>query len=417
MNVLLRGKGVYDFDVRLAKGRNRMFPFAPKRRRADEYGEFVRAEDYMRAEERGDVVDEDEGAKTKKQIEAPERIMGRKRKWEEVGVKAADLSGKKKRGQKGKSPDSDKESGEEDEEEEGEVVEEPSEDEEEDSEAELEEAFTAPSKLETYTQKTIIRARIHFIDFQGIHDSRSLRMLLPLIKPRKLILVAGSQTETADLAKHCHNLWDPPANAPAGTQREVDIFTPTNLEIVDASVDTNAWTMKLSPILARSLKWQHVGPLGVVHVLGRITLEDSKIESADSFSPELKKQKLDTSRSSSPAPAASASNALVKPSNAEAIPLSLTLPPSSILSVHRATHNPIHVGDIKLSELRKALDAEGIQAEFSGEGALLCDGTVVVKKTGSGKVVLEDLGGGWRGGTWRRVRSVVYGGLAVVAGS
>ena len=141
VNILLRGKGVFDYDVRGAKGRNRMFPFVMRRRRVDEYGEVVRAEEYMRAEEKAeeDLLD---AANVKE-----ERVMGKKRKWDEnesrrgahgarkFGRDAVD-SGKKRRVTKTKKerPDGDDgyepDDGEMDEVEEGEVEQDEAEDEE-----------------------------------------------------------------------------------------------------------------------------------------------------------------------------------------------------------------------------------------------------------------------------------------------
>lgn len=40
----------------------------------------------------------------------------------------------------------------------------------------------------------------------------------------------------------------------------------------------------------------------------------------------------------------------------------------------------VFVGDVKLSEFRKVLQAEGIQAEFKGEGILVCNDQVAVRK-------------------------------------
>lgn len=41
---------------------------------------------------------------------------------------------------------------------------------------------------------------------------------------------------------------------------------------------------------------------------------------------------------------------------------------------------PVYVGDVRLSEFRKILQAEGIQAEFKGEGILVCNEQVAVRK-------------------------------------
>lgn len=51
----------------------------------------------------------------------------------------------------------------------------------------------------------------------------------------------------------------------------------------------------------------------------------------------------------------------------------------------------VFVGDVRLSEFRKILQAEGIQAEFKGEGVLVCNGHVAVRKTGTGQLLVEGL--------------------------
>lgn len=46
------------------------------------------------------------------------------------------------------------------------------------------------------------------------------------------------------------------------------------------------------------------------------------------------------------------------------------------------------VGDIRLTEFRKLLQAEGITAEFKGEGVLVCNDLVAVRKVSA---VISDL--------------------------
>ena len=40
----------------------------------------------------------------------------------------------------------------------------------------------------------------------------------------------------------------------------------------------------------------------------------------------------------------------------------------------------VFVGDIRLSEFKKVLQQEGISAEFKGEGVLVCNDCVAVRK-------------------------------------
>ena len=64
----------------------------------------------------------------------------------------------------------------------------------------------------------------------------------------------------------------------------------------------------------------------------------------------------------------------------------------------------VFVGDVKLSELKRALAGAGIASEFRG-GALYCAGRVVVRRpAGEAGVVLE----GAPGEEYYRVRDAVY---------
>lgn len=409
VNILLRGNNIYDYDVRGAKGRNRMFPFVMRRRRVDEYGEVVRAEEYMRAEEKAeeDAIDEVDAKE--------ERVMGKKRKWDEgqkAGTAARRLSrgaadaGKKRRMgkfKKGTAGGGDDDGYEPDD---GE----PEEDEPEEDDGEDEEALlTMPSKVTFSTVEVEMRVRVSFIDFSGLHDSRSLRMLLPLIKPRKLILIGGREVETKSLGNDCRHLLSGRGIAGRGDSTTgTDVYMPSIGIKVNASVDTNAWTVKLSENLVRGLKWQNVRGLGVVHVVGHLMrAEDSKAGSIDAEERGMKKLKTETS------PDAEGEK---KTQN-----LVLDVLPPVLAAATRSVAQPIHVGDIRLADLRRVLLDDGLTAEFRGEGTLLIDGVVAVRKGGVGNVIIEDGGGGMlrRGtgkGSFVDVRRRVYDGLAVVAG-
>ncbi|KAK5162568.1 hypothetical protein LTR16_012225, partial [Cryomyces antarcticus] len=88
----------------------------------------------------------------------------------------------------------------------------------------------------------------------------------------------------------------------------------------------------------------------------------------------------------------------------------------------RSVAQPLHVGDLRLADLRKLMQASGHTAEFRGEGTLLIDGAVAVRKSGTGKIEVD--GGGFTAtgsgsreleGTFYAVKRKIYEGLAVVA--
>lgn len=45
-------------------------------------------------------------------------------------------------------------------------------------------------------------------------------------------------------------------------------------------------------------------------------------------------------------------------------------------------HAPVFVGDIRLTDFKRVLQTAGITAEFRGEGVLVCNDQVAVRKVG-----------------------------------
>ncbi|KAG9789493.1 Cleavage factor two protein 2 [Exophiala dermatitidis] len=387
VNILLRKKGVYDYDVRNKKGRNAVFPYTHSRRRGDEFGEFIKPEDFLREEEK----EEQDAANSGK----TGGTLGQKRKWEDTN-NANDSRSKRARGQgpKGHAPD---DHGDE------------SDSEASDIEGEVEvEGIQGPAKVLYTTTEITVNARLTFVDFAGLHDQRSLQMLIPLIGPKKLILVGGTEAETLSLASDCKELLGMKV-AGAEEQTSTEIFSPTNGQTVDASVDTNAWIVKLSRALVRTLRWQNVKNMGVVTVQGQLKAEQEQ-ENDLPDDPLLKKQKLETE-------AAAQAQAPPPP---PLVPV-LDVLPASLAASTRSVTQPIHVGDLRLADLRRIIAMDGHVAEFRGEGTLLVDGTVVVKKLATGKIIVEGIPANGSAMTrsaadnYTRVKRKVYEGLAVVA--
>src|SRR5207248_6619215 len=91
----------------------------------------------------------------------------------------------------------------------------------------------------------------------------------------------------------------------------------------------------------------------------------------------------------------------------------LTLLSSNAISIPPA--RPLHVGEVRLLDLKQRLQKAGYDAVL-GEGVLICNGVVKVSKEGGGRGVrIEGVvtGEGSRKAYWD-VRQAVYEGLAVV---
>ena len=415
VNILLRYQGVYDYDVRGKKGRDLMFPLTTKRRRADDFGDLIKPEDYLRAEERDDVDGED----MRDTGSGKQEGLGQKRKWqdimqpEESRRQGPGRPNKKRQSNKGSSN--------------GVPVNgsditihnslHESDDSSANSESEAEDAVTGPAKLRIKSHSVEAQLKISFLDFSGIHDQRSLSMLIPLIQPKKLILIGGNASETRYLAQDCRQKLR--------TEQDTDgkaefVFTPSTGQMVDASVDTNAWTVKLSETLTKRLHWQSVRGLGVATLAGHLAATAPEISTSDDLN-SRKKLKLGNELSDDEKPADIATPAEAT-STAKLVPILDVLPPT-MAAATRSIAQPLHVGDLRLADLRKILLSTGHTADFRGEGTLLIDDLVAVRKSGTGKIEVE--GGGLNLPDMRMrtledsfyaVKRRIYDGLAIVAG-
>lgn len=416
VTILIKKKGTYDFDVRGKKGRERMFPITIRRRRNDEFGELIRPEDYLRAEEREEGESHEVSRPRKGENDAS---LGRKRKWEDVASanKSSSAAANKRPILNRNVSDDDLPL--------AAIADEPPTDEIDGLEDEAEQ-IDGPAKLVSATSKLIVNLRIAFVDFSGIHDKRSLNMLIPLIQPRKLILVAGSSDATLALATDCRKLL----GAQLGTSKEsaVEVLTPAVGVAVDASVDTNAWVVKLADQLVKRLKWQNVRGLGIVTVTG--LLMGSAATGAAGTQPQSEGEAGDedgaNKRLKTDGGAKDTTNDPEGPPAAPAAPVVPTLDvlPTNLASAVRSVAQPLHVGDLRLADLRRVMQSLGHTAEFRGEGTLLIDGSVAVRKSGTGRIEVESIGlpidGGpavQLGGTFYAVKKMIYDGLAVVAGA
>ncbi|KAH8843623.1 hypothetical protein MCOR27_010443 [Pyricularia oryzae] len=392
--ILLKKPGVYDFPVKGKKGRERMFPLAVRRKRNDEFGELIRPEDYLRAEER----EENERPDTQQLQSDGQDGFGQKRKWDDAGSRNA-ANGLNRRGQRGQADDADA----------AQAASGPAPDELDLVEDVEEEVVTGPAKL-VHTSTTVsVNLRLALIDFSGLHDRRSLAMLIPLIQPRKLILVAGSADETEAVADDCR-------------RNAIEVFTPPVGAVVDASVDTNAWVVKLADPLVKRLKWQQVRGLGIVTVTAQLTATPAAQKNgiplliADDDGAN-KRQKIKATGVDDQEPTAEDEDVGVMPT--------LDVLPVAMVSASRSAAQVLHVGELRLADLRRTMQNLGHSADFRGEGTLLIDGTVVVRKTAAGRVEIESVGvpgtGGGpaarMGGTFYAVKKTIYDGLAVVAGA
>ncbi|KAK0721460.1 beta-lactamase-like protein [Apiosordaria backusii] len=406
VNILIKKRGVYDYEVRGKKGREAMFPAVAQRRRHDEFGELIRPEDYLRAEER-EVADSQETDPAKARHEDN---LGKKRSLIAVNAANKATSNNKRQQQNNRALSADEPDDHNTKPANGPQTEEVDEiDEEEET------TILGPAKLVITSRKVPVNLRIAFVDFSGLHDKRSLHMLIPLIQPRRLVLVAGTEQESLSLAADCKKLLSAQlASNSSNESATVDVFTPSNGTFVNASVDTNAWVVKLSDHLVKKLKWQDVNGLGIATITGILLPGGEFIPQDQSSSDDEanKRQKTEEGLSPSSSTALTTINNNAKP---RTLPTLDILPSTlSATATVRTASQPLHVGDLRLADLRRAMLNSGHKAEFRGEGTLLIDETVAVRKSAAGRIELESVA---LPGTFYAVRQKIYDVLAVVPGA
>lgn len=387
VNILIRRKNVHDYEVQGKKGKEKLFPYQQKRRKADDFGDMIRPEEFARADEEDNV----EGEALRTDATKKQNTVGQKRTWDDIvntvdKTKSGNAQRRRKQEGDGQTTAGGAES---------------------DSDPEDDpDKIDGPSKVILSSETFNLKCQIAFVDFSGLHDRRTIQNIIPLVKPRKLIFIGGEGAETLELAKICRNTLN------AGADAAVDVFTPTVGITIDASVDTNAWTVKLSRGMVRNLHWQNVRGMGVVAITGRLATAslDPPAPKEEDETPAKKKARLDL-------PAVPVSSQV----DLDTTPI-LDVVPANMATAVRSVAQPFHVGDLRLADLRKLMKGNGMEAEFRGEGVLVINGTVAVRKTATGQIEVD---GGAYGNvdkgnsdaaTFFRVKRQIYDGLAVVAG-
>ncbi|QSL65526.1 hypothetical protein MERGE_002839 [Pneumocystis wakefieldiae] len=173
-----------------------------------------------------------------------------------------------------------------------------------------------PSKIVVSEEKIMIKCSVRYIDMEGLHDGKSLKTIIPMVNPRKLVLIHSNQE------------------------------TRNNMMTTFKAL---------------------LGDYNVSHVIGKLKLCTSSVP------------------------------------NETDLPTLDVLPMNPDLKSIPQSH-PLFVGDVKLAHVKRVLQEQGHVAELIGEGMLLCDGLVTVKKIVGDKVILE----GGISQEFYDVRKIVY---------
>ncbi|GME95764.1 unnamed protein product [Ambrosiozyma monospora] len=347
-----------DFDVRNAKGKNRMFPFIVKKVAVDDYGIVINHNDFMREEERfilkateadGDRAEEsaDDGDESDNQEADYNEKSGNKRK------RRGKRGGRKKRrkgGYKGSENSN--------------VLE----------RKRLATLYNMDPTVDPVSIKkttTIFSAKcgITFVDMSGLADLKSMKITFNNLKPRKVILLPN--TSYSSYIGDCNSImqsmvkqqrdklmgqsfFSQNVNGVLGT----DYIKAQPNELIDLGSVITSYDLQLDDDLDKQLKWQEItGGYSIAHIVGEVSKNEDDVNNRTTTIfklHNLSKDKLAT------------------------------------LDVN-ASAKKLTIGDVKLNELRLQLSRQHHHAEFKGDGALVVDNQIVVRKITDGRLVVDGL--------------------------
>jgi cleavage and polyadenylation specificity factor subunit 2 len=209
------------------------------------------------------------------------------------------------------------------------------------------EKVVIPSKCISLDVKVRVQCQIHYIDFEGLSDGKSIKTILQHISPKKLILIHGTDESTDNLVQFVQS-----------NDFTDELFAPKIDESINVSAATNIYQVKLTDQLVSSLIMTQIDDYDMAYVRGIINM-DQDIPSLD-----------------------------IEP-----------------LSERWVGHNNVFIGDLRLTELKKVLSKIDIPSEFqSGSLIIGANREIRISKGSEGELMLE----GPFGDLYYEVRKLVY---------
>jgi cleavage and polyadenylation specificity factor subunit 2 len=234
-----------------------------------------------------------------------------------------------------------------------------------------------PTKCIVSRKLIDIKAQVQFIDFEGRSDGESLTKILSQLRPRRVVVVRGSESSAQMITSHCEQN--------IGSK----VFTPHRGEIIDATTETHIYQVRLTEALVSELEFQKGKDAEIAWINGKITIRNKVIESAGGNpTPMEEEDQIEITDDSN--------NRIIA---LDPIPVD-DIPP----------HDFVFLNEIKLADFRQILMKNNIQSEISGGMLLCCNGTIALKRIDTGKVTIE----GCLSEDYYKVRELLYDQYAIV---
>merc|ERR1712133_19851 len=214
----------------------------------------------------------------------------------------------------------------------------------EEEEEEVQDKEEVPTKCVASTQNFAVKCGVQFIDFEGRTDGESIFKLLQQLRPRRAILVRGSQQSLNSLRDFCSEV----------VEGENNIFVPKNGEWVDATTERFIYQVRLRDSLFSTLKFSKAKDAQLAWLDGVIKMIDDERTDLKPLVEEDQKEGepvIDEEEQLKDKPA---------------IPMLVALPEESVQG-----HDTNFVNELKLSDFKLVLTRNGIPSEFQ-MGNLMC---------------------------------------------
>jgi cleavage and polyadenylation specificity factor subunit 2 len=243
-----------------------------------------------------------------------------------------------------------------------------------------------PTKCISHLQKFDVQASIVWIDFEGRSDGESIQKILEHMKPRRLIITRGAEEAVRNLRSVAQVVTP-----------ETSIYSPSLREILDVTTESCIYQLKLKDALVSSLEFQKGKDAELAWVEGWLVME-SELATAQE-----KKQQQKT-----PALMETDGNQdIVETDDSYDDNLFPVLEP---MLTDPSPHGTVFVNEIKLSDFKQVLARQGMSSEFSG-GVLWCaGGTVALRRQDAGRLTVE----GSLSDDFYRIRTLLYDQYAII---
>ena len=225
-----------------------------------------------------------------------------------------------------------------------------------------------PTKCVSSVQAFQINCGIQYIDFEGRTDGESIMKLTSQLRPRRIILVRGTEDNITAMKNFCKE-FIPGENA---------IFTPKNGETVDATTERFIYQVRLRDSLFSSLNFSRAKE-------GHLELHLAWVDGMVTLAQEDKADLVDAEAEDTDAEKTTAVTAVTPATPAAAVPVLVRLPEERV-----AGHETNFVNELKLSDFKLVLTKAGIPSEFQ-QGNLLCGHSfnVQLRRHDSGRIMIE----------------------------